>query len=86
MIVVEIADSISATLPSEILRNAQLERVAQETLCIAGASSEGDLTILISDDEHLRRLNHQFLGIDEPTDVLSFPAAISIRIPIPLPG
>ena len=28
---------------------------------------------LVTDDRELRRLNRQFLGHDEPTDVLSFP-------------
>jgi len=31
------------------------------------------LAILIIDDDEIRQMNHQFLGIDEPTDVLSFP-------------
>jgi probable rRNA maturation factor len=31
------------------------------------------LAILITDDDEIRAMNHQFLGIDEPTDVLSFP-------------
>jgi len=31
------------------------------------------LAILVTDDEEIRQMNHQFLGIDEPTDVLSFP-------------
>jgi probable rRNA maturation factor len=31
------------------------------------------LAVLITDDDEVRRLNLQFLGIDEPTDVLSFP-------------
>ena len=31
------------------------------------------LAILVTDDEEVRRMNLQFLGIDEPTDVLSFP-------------
>ena len=31
------------------------------------------LAILITDDEEVRQMNLQFLGIDEPTDVLSFP-------------
>jgi probable rRNA maturation factor len=33
-----------------------------------------DLTIVLSDDKEVRRLNHQFMGIDAPTDVLSFPS------------
>lgn len=31
------------------------------------------ISILVTDDEEVRQLNRQFLGIDEPTDVLSFP-------------
>jgi len=31
------------------------------------------LAILIVGDDEIREMNHQFLGIDEPTDVLSFP-------------
>ena len=31
------------------------------------------LSILLTDDEEIRGMNLQFLGIDEPTDVLSFP-------------
>jgi probable rRNA maturation factor len=31
------------------------------------------LAIVIIDDDEIRQMNHQFLGIDEPTDVLSFP-------------
>ena len=31
------------------------------------------LSILVTGDDEVRRLNAQFLGIDEPTDVLSFP-------------
>lgn len=31
------------------------------------------LAILVTGDDEIRQLNHQFLGIDEPTDVLSFP-------------
>lgn len=31
------------------------------------------LAILVTDDDEVRGMNLQFLGIDEPTDVLSFP-------------
>lgn len=34
----------------------------------------GDVTILLGDDAQVRELNRQYLGIDTPTDVLSFPA------------
>lgn len=34
------------------------------------------VTVVITDDEAVRKLNHQFRDIDAPTDVLSFPAEI----------
>ncbi len=36
---------------------------------------DGDLTIVLADDAQLRELNRAYLGVDEPTDVLSFPAS-----------
>ncbi len=74
MVSLEIAESISSSLDSEILQRARLELAVQETLRFGSASPEAGLTILISEDEQLRQLNRQFLGNDEPTDVLSFPA------------
>lgn len=36
--------------------------------------SETALSVVISDDEHVRDLNRQFRQVDAPTDILSFPA------------
>lgn len=44
-------------------------RVMEGEAIPAGTS----LAILIIGDDEIREMNHQFLGIDEPTDVLSFP-------------
>ena len=33
-----------------------------------------EISLLVTDDEQLRELNHRFMGIDAVTDVLSFPA------------
>ena len=38
-------------------------------------SADGDLTLVLADDEQLRRLNRDYRGVDAPTDVLSFPAS-----------
>lgn len=51
-----------------------MELAAEAALQSAGISPECDLTVVISSDAHLRDLNHQYLGIETPTDVLSFQA------------
>ena len=53
---------------------ATLERAAETALQCAGASPDCDLTVVISSDTQLLELNRQYLGIDAPTDVLSFQA------------
>ena len=63
----EIADALVELYP------AILGRAAQQALQEAGAIANAEATIVLSDDAHLRALNRQFLGIDAPTDVLSFP-------------
>ncbi|MEW5938816.1 MAG: rRNA maturation RNase YbeY, partial [Chloroflexota bacterium] len=50
-----------------------LERAAQTAL--DHQSARGDLAIVLADDARLRELNRDYLGIDAPTDVLSFPAS-----------
>lgn len=57
-----------ATLDVEALHHLSVRVMAGENV-EAGTS----LAILIIDDDEIRKMNHQFLGIDEPTDVLSFP-------------
>ncbi|NOH00812.1 MAG: rRNA maturation RNase YbeY [Chloroflexi bacterium] len=38
-------------------------------------SANADLTIVLTDDRQLHELNLDYLGVDAPTDVLSFPAS-----------
>jgi len=38
-------------------------------------AGDGNLTIVLTDDAQLHQLNRDYLGIDRPTDVLSFPAS-----------
>jgi len=51
-----------------------LQKAASITLETAGPEPECDLTVVISNDAQLQELNRQYLGIDAPTDVLSFQA------------
>ena len=52
---------------------AVLRAAARAALTDQAAPAPCELTILIAGDGELRTLNRDFLGIDQPTDVLSFP-------------
>jgi probable rRNA maturation factor len=54
----------SARSLAQFLRNAQ-----------GAVRLQGQVTVLLTTDNSIRRLNRQFRGIDQATDVLSFPAA-----------
>jgi probable rRNA maturation factor len=52
-----------------------LERAARTALEHETQSLDSDLSIILTDDARLHELNLNYLGIDAPTDVLSFPAS-----------
>jgi probable rRNA maturation factor len=52
-----------------------LKRAAQAALAHESQASESELSIVLTDDARLHELNREYLGIDAPTDVLSFPAS-----------
>jgi probable rRNA maturation factor len=52
-----------------------LERAANATLAHQSHSLDSELSIILTNDTRLHDLNLNYLGIDAPTDVLSFPAS-----------
>lgn len=56
--------------PEKLLVNA-----AQAALAYESQSLDSELSIILTDDARLHELNLNYLGIDAPTDVLSFPAS-----------
>jgi probable rRNA maturation factor len=60
------------TLPQaeQTVRNA----IAQAIMA-TGGRADGELALLLTDDAAIRRLNATWRGLDQPTNVLSFPAA-----------
>ena len=47
---------------------------ALERILLDHQAPEGEVSVLITDDAELQRLNRTYRGIDEATDVLTFPA------------
>lgn len=49
-----------------------LKEAAEAALNTRKWDKEPTVTIVLGDDNYLRELNQQYMGIDQPTDVLSF--------------
>ncbi|HUG34407.1 MAG TPA: rRNA maturation RNase YbeY [Anaerolineales bacterium] len=54
-----------------------VKRAARAALTHQERSPGADLSVVLTDDKHLHELNQDYLGMDAPTDVLSFPASES---------
>jgi probable rRNA maturation factor len=65
----EITQEVPASLDPQLL-----ERAAQAALQAASAPDDIEMTVLLTGDRQIQELNRQFLDVDSPTDVLSFPA------------
>ena len=55
--------------------NKLLERAVNAALENQSESLVSELTIVLTNDSKVHELNRDYLGIDSPTDVLSFPAS-----------
>lgn len=54
--------------------DAELASLVTHALAMEEAGGCWEVSLVLVDDEELRRLHRQFMGIDEPTDVMTFPA------------
>ena len=52
-----------------------LDGAARAALQYAAQPPEAELSIILTNDARLHELNLNYLGVDAPTDVLSFPAS-----------
>jgi len=65
---------INIEAPPDFSQTGLLERAARLVLEHQSADPNVELSIVLTDEKKLHELNRDFLGIDAPTDVLSFPA------------
>lgn len=65
--------SIEVSIESPAVDVEAMHALAVRIMAGEGVDDGTALAILVTDDDEVRRMNLQFLGIDEPTDVLSFP-------------
>jgi probable rRNA maturation factor len=65
---------------------ANLQKAARAAFKSADAQGAGALTVLVTDDAQILKLNLVYLGVDAPTDVLAFGAADETNGFIPPPG
>ena len=51
-----------------------IERAVNAALTQQKESLDVNLSVVLTDNRRLHKLNRDYLGVDAPTDVLSFPA------------
>jgi len=56
-----------------LVAGAELARCVRRGLRACGAPEPASVTVVLTDDEELTDLNREHMGVDGPTDVLSFP-------------
>ncbi|MEA2673940.1 MAG: putative rRNA maturation factor [Chloroflexota bacterium] len=66
-------DVVTRSGIDNVLPSATIARAVSRALDVAGAPAPGSVTVVLTDDAELTELNTLHMGIDGPTDVLSFP-------------
>lgn len=69
MIDIIIADAYQKQVAHHLLENAVMSVLSHQHIPVTR-----NITVLVGDDDQIQKLNLQYLGIDGPTDVLSFPS------------
>jgi probable rRNA maturation factor len=70
---ISVGDDQQNAAIEQMLSQARLDEVIQQTLQLAGITQQVMLTLLITDDSGIQEMNQQYRQQDKPTDVLSFP-------------
>lgn len=73
LITLQIEDDYIPTTPADRLREAIVQTLRQQHV-----PGDAEMTLVVTNDEAVRDLNRRFLGLDAPTDVLSFPSGETV--------
>src|SRR3990172_10744522 len=76
-IAIEVIPAFEGEIDETLLR-----RAVDLALREAHVSGPVELSLIITDDDELRELNRSYRGLDEPTDVVSFPLTESAEEPV----
>lgn len=60
-----------------------MQSIARQVLAAQGAGAEVELSLVIATEERVKQLNRDYLGRDEPTDVLAFSAREEVGADLP---
>jgi probable rRNA maturation factor len=74
---IDVASGVDATVNHTLLRDAAVAGLwamheAEEHPPVDLHDSQFEISILITDDSEMQRLNREYRGVDRPTDILSF--------------
>lgn len=75
---VQVAEQVTAPVDTALV-----EQAVRAVLAAEQVSGPLEVSVLVSDDAELQRLNRDYRGIDAPTDVLSFGAAADTFVAAP---
>ncbi|MCC6444851.1 MAG: rRNA maturation RNase YbeY [Armatimonadetes bacterium] len=63
------------------LNLSRIRQAVENTLCHEGFLHPCEVSLLFTDDPGIRLLNREWRGLDQPTDVLSFPQETKPSVP-----
>ncbi|MDP9366241.1 MAG: rRNA maturation RNase YbeY [Chloroflexota bacterium] len=66
-------DLVVETATPPALDAQAVERLVGSLLTAEGATGDWQVTVALVDDDRLRALHREFMGLDSPTDVMTFP-------------
>ncbi|MFO1184825.1 MAG: rRNA maturation RNase YbeY [Bauldia sp.] len=82
---IDIAVSGGNWPPRATLRRLTLRAVKAALAEGSRVVNDAEVSVLFTDDDHMRRLNGEWRGVDRPTNVLAFPSGAKPGAPAGLP-